>query len=508
MVKVTDINFLPLNSGCYLFRDEKGEVIYVGKANNIRKRVSSYFQKKDLEPKTAQLVKNIRDIDVFVTPSEVEALILENSLIKKYYPKYNLDLKDSHRYAYILIHDEEIPWIETVRYRELKGEYYGPFVSGAMRKLITDILSRNFRVLMKKPSPRLKKSIEKESYMQRIEQARQILKGDVNPLIKELEGKMKLASKRMLYEYSISLRNQIEALEALKDKQIIEMTRTVDANIINYMISGDTVYLLVFSVRKGILEGKQEYSFDYYEDFFDDFLIQFYDSAPIPQELIIPKEADPSLAEYLYSKGKRKVSIIVPQKGDKKDLLNLVEQNIKTTFFAGSERVTALQKILSMDKLPLVIECFDISHLTGTDTVASMVRFKDGFPDKANYRRFKIRTASGGDDYLAMKEVVERRYSGELRKSMRSPDLIVIDGGFGQVGIAYTVLNKLKLKIPVISLAKRFEEIYLPEKEEPLRIDKKNKGLQLLQAIRDEAHRFALTYQRLLRNKKIRKEFL
>lgn len=506
MVKVKDIHFLPLNPGCYLFRNSAGEVIYVGKAKSIRKRVSSYFQKTELEPKTAELVKNIQDIDFFVTPSEVEALILENSLIKKHYPKYNLDLKDSHRYAYILIHNEDIPWLEVVRYRDTQGEYYGPFVSGAMRKLIMEVLTRTFRVYSRKPSQRIKKSTDKEQYLQRIKQARQILKGNVDELITELHEKMKIASAKTFYEYSLSLRNQIAALKTLKEKQIMEMTRNVDANIINYMISGDTVYLLVFSVRKGILEGKQEYSFDYYEDFFDDFLIQFYDSAPIPEELIIPHEADPGLAEYLRQKGKRKVSIIVPQKGDNKELLNLVEHNIKTTFFAGSERVNELQKILSMEKLPLIIDCFDISHLTGTDTVASMVRFKDGFPDKSSYRKFKIRLARDGDDYIAMTEVVRRRYSGLLRKTMRNPDLIVIDGGLGQLGVATKVLKDLKLDIPIISLAKKFEEIYVPGKDHPLKIDRKNKGLQLLQAIRDEAHRFALTYQRLLRQKRVVKK--
>ena len=504
MVKLKDINFLPFSPGCYLFKDSNEKVIYVGKANNLRKRVTSYFQKKTLDPKTAELVKNIEDIEVFVTSNEVEALILENSLIKKYYPKYNLDLKDSHRYAYILIHNDDVPWLEVVRYRELDGEYYGPFISGYIRKLIVDILSRNFRVFFRKPSPRLKKSMDKENYLLRIKQARQILKGNVDESIKSLEEKMRAASAKTYYEHSLSLRNQVKALNTLKEKQLMEMTKNVDANIINYIVFADVVYLLVFSVRKGILEGKQEFSFDYYEDFFDDFLLQYYDSAPVPEELIIPKFLDDSLVEYLSKKGKRKVSIIVPQKGNKKELLELASHNIKSTFFAGSEKITELQKILGLNKLPLTIECFDISHLTGTDTVASMVRFKDGFPDKSNYRRFKIKTPSASDDYIAIKEVVKRRYSGTLKKKMKDPDLIVIDGGLGQVNVANNVIKDLGLKIPVISLAKLKEEIYLPENYEPLVVEKKNKGLQLLQAIRDEAHRFALNYQRLLRGKRIK----
>ncbi len=499
MVEINEINFLPTDPGCYLFRDKDGNIIYVGKANNIRKRVSSYFQKKELDPKTSQLVKNISDIDVITTSTEVEALILENSLIKKHYPKYNLDLKDSHRYAYIRIHNEEIPWIEVVRYREAKGEYYGPFVSGAVRKLITDVISRNFRVFMRRPSPRLKKSIQKDVYLERIKQARQILKGDVDRLIKELEKKMDIASKKTYYEYSLSLRNQINALKTLKEKQLIEMTKSVDANIINYLKVGDSVYLLIFSMRKGILEGKQEFTFDYYEDFLEDFLLQYYDSAPIPQEIILPESIDESLTDYLTEKAGRKVSIVIPQKGDKKELLEFVLQNVSATFFSGSERMNELKKLLSLNKLPLIIECFDISHLTGTNTVASMVRFKDGLPDKSSYRKFRIRLASGGDDYLAMKEVVRRRYSGMLKSSMKNPDLIVIDGGLGQLNAAKEILDELKLKIPLISLAKRLEEIYIPGSDEPLRISMKNKGLQLLIAIRDEAHRFAITYQRSLR---------
>lgn len=506
MINPKEIKFLPDSPGCYLFKNGDGEVIYVGKAKNLRKRVSSYFQKRDLDTKTRLLVRNIQGIEFFVTSNEVEALLLENSLIKKHYPKYNLDLKDSLRYAYIKINPGEIPWLEVVRYREGEGEFYGPFVSGSVRKLITDVLYRTFRVFFKKPSPRLKKSIDKESYMQRIAQARQILRGNVDELIKELEKKMKNSAEKTYFEYALTLRNQINALKTLKEKQLIEMTRKVDSNVINYMISSDTVYLLIFSVSKGVLDGKQEFTFDYYDGFLDDFIIQYYDSAPVPKELIVPEKVDDKISGYLRAKGRRKVSVIIPKQGEKKELLDLVMHNIKSTFFAGGERVTELKEILGLEKLPLNIECFDISHLGGTGTVASMVSFKDGFPNKANYRRFAIKTAGGGDDYLAMSEVIRRRYSGSLSKKMRGPDLIVIDGGLGQLGAAVAVLKDIGLKTPVISLAKRLEEIYVPGKSSPIRVSTKNKGLQLLQAIRDEAHRFAITYQRLLRSKKIREE--
>jgi excinuclease ABC subunit C len=409
-------------------------------------------------------------------------------------------LKDSKRYAYILLHEDKLPWVETARLRDEKGTYFGPFVSGAIRKLVMDVVSRNFKILTNKPSPQLRKTIDPILYAQRVSQVKKILDGKVDDLIKELTEQMKTHSKDKNYEYAITLRNQIEALKTLKEKQLMELNRAVDANIINYMVADDQVYLILFTIRKGILEEKQDFDFPYYENFLNDFLLQYYDSAPIPKELIVPVEVDPALADYLTKKSKRKVSIIIPSKGDKKELLELVRKNIDITFFAGSERVLALQKILDLPKPPRRIECFDISHLSGTNTVASMVSFNNGLPEKSNYRKFKIRTDQN-DDYLAMEEVIERRYSGSLTKTLSNPDLIVVDGGLGQLNSAIKALKKINKNIPVISLAKRLEEIYVQGKTSPISVDGKNKGLLLLQAIRDEAHRFAIGYQKLLRTK-------
>ncbi len=500
MIKPKDISYLPTSPGCYLFKDSKGVILYVGKAKNIQKRVSSYFKRHDLDPKTALLVSQVEDIDIMVTTNELEALLLENNLIKNHYPKYNLDLKDSRRYAYILLHDDSLPWIEVARDRTQKGNYYGPFVSGTIRKLITDVVSRTFKILTYKPSPKLKKIIDPTMYAERVDLARRILKGDVDGLIQELEAKMKESSVKTNYEYAITLRNQIAALKTLKEKQIIEMTSAVDASIIDYKIVSNEVYLLLFNIRKGVLEEKQSFNFPYYEDFFEDFLIQYYDTAPIPQEIVVSEEIDPALQSYINEKAKRKVTIIVPQRGDKKDLLELARKNIETTFFAGSERVLALQQLLELKKVPRKIECFDISHLGGTNTVASMVTFNNGLPEKSNYRKFKIHT-DANDDYNAMKEVIERRYSGSLIRSLDYPDLIVVDGGLGQLNAALESLKKIKREIPIISLAKRLEEIYTVDKSAPILASHKNKGLQLLQSIRDEAHRFAISYQKLLRSK-------
>lgn len=503
MIRPDEISFLPTSPGCYLFKDENGVVLYVGKAKNLKKRVSNYFQKKDQDPKTALLVTKIKGIDFVLVSNEVEAFLLENNLIKKYYPHFNLDLKDSRRYAYLRLSKDELPWLEVARIRNEEGEYFGPFVSGVIRKLVMDTVSRNFKILTKKPTPQLRKIMNKEEYNKRIIQIRKILKGEVDELIAELRDSMSHASSISNYEYALTLRNQIEALETLKERQRVEFTKSVDAHIINYEISNDEVHLLLFNVRKGVVEDKQEFVFPSTEDFLEEFLVQFYDSTKIPDEVILPVEVSPSVEEYLSKKAKRKVKVIVPKQGEKKELLEFVNKNITATFFAGKERITELQNALELKNPPHVIECFDISHLSGTNTVASMVTFNDGFADKSNYRKFRIRAEASSDDLLAMEEVITRRYSGSLSKVMKKPDLIVIDGGLAQLGVTSGVLKELKLNIPIISLAKQFEEIYSVGKKEPLRLDRKNKGLQMLQAIRDEAHRFAISYQKLLRKKKM-----
>lgn len=497
------LSSIPTSPGCYLFKNANGEIIYVGKAKDLHKRVSSYFSKKYHDNKTSLLVNEIKDIDFIVTSTEVEAFILENTLIKKHYPKFNLDLKDAARYAYIRIVSDDYPYLEIDRSRKDGGELYGPFVSGAMRKSIMEVLTRNFKVFSKRVSPRYKKIVDKDSYNQRVSQARRVLKGEVDDLIIDLEKEMELASKRELFEYAINLRNRISALNSLKEKQLVEMSRNVDSHIINYVISGDEVFLLVFSIRKGVLEGKEEFVFSNGQDFLEEFLTRYYDYAPIPQEIILPQSVSSSFSDYLTKKSNRRVSIIVPIKGDKKELLDLVIKNVHASFFAGRERTRALQDALNLPRVPSRMECFDISHLGGTNTVASMVSFKDGMPDKSNYRKFRIRTHDNNDDYASIREVIMRRYSKVKREGLTKPDLIIIDGGKGQLSSAKAVLDDLNLNIPLISLAKRLEEVFTTSSKESIIIPKNNKGLQLLQAIRDEAHRFAVSYQRLLRKKEL-----
>jgi len=498
------ISKLPVSPGCYLFKDKEGTIIYVGKAKYLRKRVSSYFQKTEHDPKTTMLISKICDIDFLITQTEVEALILENNLIKRYYPKYNIDLKDSRRYAYLKFHGEgDYPWVEIVRKREGEGEYYGPFVSGTMRNHIVDVLRRNFKILMKLPSIRIKKVIDQEEYRIRAKRVRLILKGHVKEVIDELEKEMKISSKRKLYEHSITRRNQILALKSLKDRQVMELKRQVDAHIINYAVDNEMIYLLVFNMRKGILEGKQKFSFPYREGVVEEFITQFYMTTQVPQIVIVPDKLSSSIGKYLEKLRGKSVEIVVPTRGEKKKLLDLVLKNVEATFFSGLESVIDLKIGLNLDKLPKHIECFDISHLGGTNTVASMVTFIEGQSDKSKYRKFRIRSVQGIDDFLAMEEVIRRRYrkGGMLQKSMKLPDLIIVDGGKGQLSSTTKILNQLKIKVPVISLAKRLEEVFIPGKSDSIRLEPKSKGLLLLRAIRDEAHRFAINYQRSLRSR-------
>jgi len=506
MIKTNEISFLPNKAGCYIFKNEKKEILYVGKAKNLKKRVSSYFQKKDHDKKTALLVENIVYIDFIITKNESEALLLESNLIKLYYPKFNIDLKDSRRYAYLKINVGEIPWVEVARVRQKTGEYYGPFVSGQIRKQVLLVIERNFKVLTRAPSLKLKKLIDKVEYNKRINAVRKLLKGQVDELIKDLEKEMISSSIKTNYEYSIVLRNQINALKTLKEKQVMELSKTIDAQVINYEIINDEVFILVFNIRKGVVEDKQEFVIDYYSDFFEEFLIRFYDAenkVNALRQVILPIEISEVVKKVIMKSLNTKIKFMVPKSGEKKELLDFVKKNISATFFSGNEKVIELQKQLHLRNIPRVIECFDISHLSGKNTVAGMVTFSDGVMDKKNYRLFKIKANANSDDLVSMEEAVRRRYSGSLSKKMNFPDLIVIDGGKTQLSVANNVLKDLNLKIPIISLAKKFEEIYIPSSKTPIVLSKDNKALLLLMALRDEAHRFSNGYRKKLKSNEI-----
>jgi len=515
---MVDFATIPTNPGCYLFRDAKKKIIYVGKAKNLKKRVNSYFQKNGTDQKTRSLIRSVDSVSFFVTDTEVEALILENTLIKKHQPKYNINLKDAKTYAFIQLTDEEYPRLLIARQKQAQGTYFGPFVSAVERDHVLQFLNRTFALRTCKKLP--KKSclrfhlklcdapciglITKEEYDKKIRNVRFILSGKSKELIKKLTQEMTAKSQCYDFEKALVLRDQITAIQHLQDHQKMQRQQAFDEDIINYVIKDGMVYLMLFNIYRGTLSTKNEFVFGFTPDFLEEFIVQYYSENPVPAEVIVPQNLSESLAVFLSNKRRRNVRIIVPKKATKKQLLDLVLKNIEITFFGDVSKVEELQRTLNLQEPPQVIECFDISHLSGTSMVGSLVQFRNGKPDKTNYRRFRIRTVEGIDDVAAIAEVVRRRYTRVQQNHEPLPQLIIIDGGVGQLNGAVQELHHLNMTIPIISIAKQFEEIYLPGQPQPLHPNKKEKALLFIREIRDEAHRFAIAYNRLLRKKELR----
>jgi excinuclease ABC subunit C len=541
-----ELSAVPENPGCYIYKDEDGKIIYVGKAKNLRKRVSSYFQKKELDPKTRALVSRIKDIDFIVTNSEAESLILENTLIKKHKPKYNIDLKDSKTYAYIELTNEKYPRLMIARRKDDSGKFYGPFVSGKERDYILYAINRIFQLRTCRRIP--KKAclryhiglctapcinlISEDDYNKNISKAKLVLSGKTDELIEKLKSEILILSKNQEYEKAIEARNQIASLSRLGESQNMARERKGNEDILNYLVRNNKVYLMLFKIYKGTLAEKQEFTFEFYDGFLEEFIAQYYSENEIPEELILPgidEEIRASIESFLNLKKEetkneknennetniknvknvkneihaKKVKAIIPQQGSKKELLLLVKKNIEISFFGDTNKVEALKEALHLSDAPSVIECFDISHLSGTAMVGSMVQFRNGRADKSNYRRFMIKTVDKIDDFASIAEIVKRRYLRLQKEGSEMPSLIVIDGGKGQLSAAFSELRKLNLKLPLISIAKRLEEIYMPGFEKPFVLDRHGTALRFVQEIRDEAHRFAITYNRLKRSKSL-----
>ncbi|RZN39780.1 MAG: excinuclease ABC subunit C [Methanosarcinales archaeon] len=508
---------LPAHPGCYLFRDAAGSIIYIGKAKNLKKRVSSYFGRRDHDLKTEVLVGRAVSVDFIVTDTELEALILENTLIKKHQPRYNIDLKDAKSYAYIHVTDDEFPRIGIVRRVNGDGTFFGPFVSARERDYILLVVKRTFRLRSCKKLPKRAclryhlgscsapciGEIGSEDYRRQVGRAESVLRGNTDDLIKSLSVEMVERSGNQEFEQAMDLRDQITAIKHLAERQRMDRQKSYDEDVINYVESDGQMYLMLFNVYQGTLAEKQEFVFDGGDDVIDEFLVQYYSEHDPPMEIILPRPVSNVISEFLTGESGRRVRIVVPQKGDKKKLLDLVRKNIEITFFGGQLKLEELRKLLGLPGIPEVIECFDISHLSGTSMVGSMVQYREGKPDKSNYRRFKIRTVEAIDDFAAIAEVVRRRYARLKKENGEFPDLIIVDGGKGQLSSARAELEKLNLDIPIISIAKRAEEIYIPELTRPLPVNRKEKASLFVQEIRDEAHRFAIAYHRLLRKKQI-----
>jgi excinuclease ABC subunit C len=509
------LSFLPINPGCYQFMDKNNKIIYVGKAKNLKKRVSSYFKNKHLDPKTFALVKNINSVKFIVTNSEVEALILENNLIKKHHPRYNILLKDSKTYSFIELTNESFPILKIVRDSGKKNNLFGPFIFSSDRNNILNFINKTFKLRTCKRLPKKAclrfhinlccapciNNVSKSDYEDLINKSKNVLLGKNVELIKKLKLELKFNSKSKFFEKAIIIRDQIKSLKYLNEKQLIQRNKKNNEDFIDYVINNDSVYIIVLKVSNGIVNQTDEFEFDYSPNFFNQFLIQYYSINPVSNEIVLRKNLDSSLVSFLKLKN-NKVKIVIPKIADKKKMLKLVKKNIVEKFLKYDQGLLELKNILKLPKLPKIIEGFDISHLSGTNTTASMVQFLNGKPNFSEYRRFKINNINDKiDDVSSMKEVVYRRYKRLLLENKILPDLILIDGGLGQLNVSKKVLDKLQLNIPIIGLTKKFEEIWIPNNSIPIIIDKKMISLKILQQVRNEAHRFAINYNKNLRSK-------
>ncbi len=539
------IKNLPSKPGVYQFKNDKDKVIYVGKAGNLKNRVRSYFHTNVTNAKTEALVKKINDLELVVTDSEIEALVLENNFIKELKPRYNIDLKDDKSFPFIKITNEPFPQVYSTR-RVIKdgSKYFGPYTSvksmkAALRMInqifkirsckydINDesIAKKKFKVCLdyhiKKCDGPCEGLVSEKDYKDMVQEVVKVIRGKTDDLIKELDEKMEDAASQTQFEKAAEIRDKIKQLKIISSKQKIVSNDFEDRDVISVAYEGKDSACSIFNIRNGKLVGKKQLRLnlkgaeelpEIYES-----LIKFYydEITEIPKELLFevePANAD-LLKNWLDLRAEKKVKFIIPQRGELKSLVKMCKENailqLKEIQIQKMKRegnvpysLSALQRDLRLKILPKKIECFDISNLQGTDSVASMVVFVDGKPKKSLYRKFIIKEVEGPDDFASMQEVIRRRYTRAIENN-DFPDLIMVDGGKGQLSSAVEILNNLGLKqIPIIGLAKRLEEVFFPLKSDPESIPKTSSGLKLLQQIRDEAHRFAITFHRNRRSKR------
>jgi len=538
---------LPAQPGVYKFKDSAGKILYVGKAQNLRSRVRQYFSSRQHEPRLEKLVSRIADVELMVTDSEVEALILEANLIKSHKPRYNVLLKDDKSYPYIVITNEPFPRVFVTRRIVRDGSrYFGPYADvKTMRhalKTVRDIFmirscnydlndetiaKKKYKICLdyhiKKCEGPCEGLVSREHYGRMIDQVAQVLKGKTEAVIQVLKDEMEKASSELRFEEAARLRDRMKAIEVYNEKQRVVDRREVDRDIIAVAARGDDACAVVFQVRSGKVLGSRNFSMTNAEGRTEGQLLEavleryYLDADDLPGELFLsaPIESDSLIRSWLEAKRQAPVSLEVPKTGERAKLVAMVKNN--ATLLLGElelqrmkrgdfvpHAVKALQSDLRLSAPPRRIECFDISNIQGSDAVASMVVFVDGKPRKSEYRKFKIRSVQGPDDFASMQEVVERRYRRVLEQEGPRPDLIVIDGGKGQLSSAREILRKIGMEdVPVIGLAKRLEEVFVPGQSEPVPVPRTSSGLKLLQQIRNEAHRFAVTFHRSVRSKRI-----
>ena len=538
---------LPTGPGVYQHKDGEGKVLYVGKAKNLRNRVRQYFQKsRTVEPRIDMMLSKATDLEIIVTDSEVEALILEANLIKKLKPRYNVNLKDDKSYPYIVITNEPYPRVFVTRQVRRDGSrYFGPYtdvknVRSALKSIrdIFMIRSCNFFIdeeVIKKRKIKvcldfhIKKCegpceglVSRAHYNGMIDQVATLLRGKTESLRAMLEQEMNSLAAEMKFEEAASIRDRIKGLQAYSERQKAVDLDPIDRDIVAFAAEGDDACGVIFKLRDGKLIGRQHYYMGNVEgksegEVLETLLQQYYlDADYIPNEILVPvaiEDAD-AVQKWLTDRRGEAVLLVCPVEGEEAKLVRMTQNNarfllddLKIQKMKRADYiphpVKSLQHDLRLDKLPRRIECFDISNIQGTDTVASMVVFVDGKPKKSEYRKFKIQSVAGPDDFASMREVIERRYSRVLEEQQALPDLIMVDGGKGQLSSAVESLGKLGIQgQQIIGLAKRLEEVFLPGISDPELIAKSSTGLRLLQQVRDEAHRFAITFHRSLRTKR------
>jgi len=553
---ISNPNDLPEKPGVYLLKDVQDEILYVGKAKSLKKRVKSYF-KEDLEdPKTRVLMRHFHHLDYLVTDTEKEALILESNLIKKHLPRYNIRLKDDKRYPYLQITSDDYPRLLITRnVRDDGSHYYGPFTDVTSVRNLLKLLKPVFQLrdCKRMDGPCLNYQIDlcpapcsgqvtREEYHENVEKVKLFLEGRQKEVMDLLQKEMEQAAQNHDYEKAVVIRDQLFSLGEVMEKQKMEFNRNLDQDVIATSNDGEVVVVVVFRVRNGKIMGKDDFLMEGAQEnsppeILTAFIKQYY-SGPrqVPAEILLPVMiedrqliekwlsdkiySDKNYGDYSdedYGDGDEKdviigeydngnpplVEIRVPEEGLEYRLVQMVTKNSSIILNHHKQARGALLDLktyLKIPRIPRRIEAFDISNLAGKNAVASMVVFEDGKPSKKNYRKYKLET-SGPDDYAMMQEVLRRRYEKLVDKGETPPDLVVVDGGRGQLNVATDVLNSLGIKTGVIGLAKEFEQVFIPEVAIPLILPSTSPALHILQRVRDEAHRFAVKYHKNLRNR-------
>jgi len=549
------LEHLPKTPGCYLFKNENGQILYVGKAKNLRSRVRQYFQdsKRD-DLKLQMMVSKIRDLEVIETDSEVEALILESNLVHLHRPRYNIELKDDKSYPYIKITEELFPRIYVTREKERSGgKFFGPYTDVKNLRQTLKTLHRIFPIrscthpftqdIIQSKKVKLcldyyihkcdgpcQGLIESAEYQRTVEQMKRFLSGKTRDLLIQLREEMQAFAKAMQFEEAAKIRDRIRDIENYTSSQKIVFQDLSDKDITAIAAESDDACGVIFKVRDGKMIGRQHFYFSRVADKTPDEVLEklittYYKQVDfIPQEIYLPFEpvGFDTIKRWLAKHALENVDLVIPKIGEKQKLVEMATRN--AGFLLGELKLQklkakqefvprvmlSLQRDLNLRRVPRRIECFDNSNLQGADPVASMVVFVDGKPRKSDYRKFRIRTVQGADDFASMHEVVTRRYLRVLEEGIDFPDLIVVDGGKGQLSAAIEALEGLGIKIskagsegqPLVALAKRLEEVFIPDVNDSIMIPKTSSSIKLLQQVRDEAHRFAITFHRHVRDQR------